>query len=64
MTADQTSQALPGQSEERSAEMTADTRDDGPEYVKGVGERDLMFGMTVGVVMAFAAIALAIIFSL
>ena len=44
--------------------MTADTRDDGPEYVKGVGERDLMFGMTVGVVMAFAAIALGIIFSL
>jgi hypothetical protein len=43
--------------------MTADTRDD-PEYVKGVGERDLMMGITVGVVMAFAAIALAIIFSL
>ena len=44
--------------------MTADTRDDGTGYVKGVGERDLMFGMTVGVVMALAAIALGIIFSL
>lgn len=39
--------------------MTADTRDD----LEGVGERDLMMGITVGVVMAVAAIALTIIFS-
>jgi hypothetical protein len=39
--------------------MTADTRDD----LEGVGERDLRMGMIVGVAMAAAAIALAIIFS-
>lgn len=39
--------------------MTSDTRDD----LEGVGELDLMMGMIVGGVMAFGAIALAIIFS-
>jgi hypothetical protein len=49
--------------------MTADTIDDlegvgeRPDDLEGVGERDLMMGITVGVVMAFGAIALAIIFS-
>ena len=39
--------------------MTVDTHDD----LEGVGERDLRMGMIVGCVMAFGAIALAIIFS-
>jgi hypothetical protein len=44
--------------------MAVDTHDDRPEVSDGTGERDLMLGMTVGAVMAFGAIALAIIFSL
>jgi hypothetical protein len=49
--------------------MTVDTREadsneEGPVASGSTGERDLMLGMTVGALMAFAAIALAIIFSL
>jgi hypothetical protein len=49
--------------------MTVDTREsdspeEGPVVTGNTGERDLMMGMTVGAVMAFGAIALAIIFSL
>jgi hypothetical protein len=46
---------LHGKGVTRSSE---DTRDD----LEGVGERDLKMGMIVGAVMAFGAIALAIIF--
>lgn len=43
---------------------THDDRPDGPVVNDGIGERDLKFGMIVGCVMAGAAIALGIIFSL
>ena len=45
--------------------MTADNRDDRPVVVDdGSGQRDLMLGITVGCVMAFGALALAIILSI
>ena len=45
-------------------EMTADNRDDRSVEDDGSGQRDLMLGMTVGCVMAFGSLALAIIFSI
>jgi hypothetical protein len=45
-------------------EISADSRDDREVVDDGSGQRDLMMGMIVGCVMAFGAIALAIIFSL
>jgi hypothetical protein len=45
-------------------ERTVDTHDEAPVVDDGTGARDLMLGMTIGAVMAFGAIALAIIFSL
>ena len=44
--------------------MTADHRDDRPVVDDGSGQRDLMLGITVGCVMAFGALALAIILSI
>ena len=44
--------------------MTADDRDEGPVVDDGSGQRDLMMGMIVGCVMAFGALALAIILSI
>jgi hypothetical protein len=61
---------LPDQPDERSTEMTVDpersanTHDDDAVVDPGRGQRDLMMGITVGCVMAFGAIALAIIFSI
>jgi hypothetical protein len=67
---------LPDQPDERSTEMTVDTEgsvdtersvdtdDDRPAVDDGSGQRDLMLGMAVGAVMAFGALALAIILSL
>jgi hypothetical protein len=55
---------FPVHPQERSPEMAVDTHDDPPVVDRGTGERDLMLGMIVGAVMAFGAIALAIIFSL
>jgi hypothetical protein len=44
--------------------MTAVIRDDRAVEDDGSGQRDLMMGMIVGCVMAFGAIALAIILSI
>jgi hypothetical protein len=45
-------------------EISADSRDDREVVDDGSGQRDLMMGMAIGCLMAFGAIALAIIFSL
>jgi hypothetical protein len=45
-------------------EISAEARDDREVVDDGSGQRDLMMGMAVGCVMAFGAIALAIIFSI
>jgi hypothetical protein len=67
---------LPDQPHERSTEMTVETEasvdtersvatdDDRTVVDDRSGQRDLMLGMTVGCLMAFGAIALAIIFSI
>jgi hypothetical protein len=45
-------------------EISPDRRDDREVVDDGSGQRDLMMGITVGCVMAFGAIALAIILSI
>jgi hypothetical protein len=68
--------SLPNQPDERSTEMTVDTevsadteRSVDTDHERaivddGSGQRDLMLGMIVGCVMAFGALALAIILSI
>lgn len=61
---------IPDRPDEWSTEMTVDpersanTQDDDAVVDDGSGQRDLMMGIAVGCVMAFGAIALAIIFSI